>query len=405
MAMRAATGPVAKPVEAPTGWYVDSRRFRMIAAAALGLFAAYSAIFLAITLHRQMLHPASGDFFALWSTARFAAAHPAVEVYDPMRLRMALLAQGMSAQSDYPFPYPPFFLFALRPLESLPYAPAYLLALGGTLALYVWATVGGEWRSPLTAAALLAPATTIALVAGQAGFLAAALLIGGCRLLARRPVAAGVLFGLLGFKPQLGLLVPVALVAARKWRTLVTAALTILALSTASLWWFGPAAWSAWAAALSPYAGEFASARAATIGHLMPTVAEAASELGAGPAIADIVQIAAAALGAWTVWYGFRRAPHSLAATALFVAMFLATPHAFVYDMPPLTTAVLWLIAERQRAAAAFAARDVPIMLFALVAPIALVRGPAGPPLMVLALVLLLGVIVWRCGKIASAES
>jgi hypothetical protein len=404
MAMRAETGQIPLHPEARAGWDVGSRPFRVLAGALLVLFGAYAAIFLGITIRRLTLHPASGDFFALWSTARFAATHPVIEVYDAARLRSALLAQGMSAQSDYPFPYPPFFLFALRPLGWLPYLPAYLLALGATLALYLWATVGREWRSPMTAAALLAPTTTITIVAGQAGFLAAALLIGGCRLLAHRPLTAGVLFGLLSFKPQLGLLVPVALVAAREWRGGAAAALTIAALITASVLVFGPAAWTAWAVALAPYASEFASASAATIGHLMPSVGVAARELGAGPAIADAAQIAVAALGALAVWHCFRRGPRPLAAAALFVAMFLATPHAFVYDMPPLTTAVLWLIAERQRAAASLAVGEIAVMTIAMLAPIALVAGPAGPPVAVLSLALLLALIVrrWRVARFDS---
>ncbi len=44
-------------------------------------------------------------------------------------------------------------------------------------------------------------------------------MIGACRLLGRRPVLAGVLFGLAAVKPQLGLLVPVALISARQWRS------------------------------------------------------------------------------------------------------------------------------------------------------------------------------------------
>jgi hypothetical protein len=101
----------------------------------------------------------------------------------------------------------------------LPLVPAYVIAIGATLGLYLWATVGRGWFSPLTAAALVAPTTTITAVAGQAGFLCAALLVGGFRLAAGRPIAAGILFGLATYKPQMGILVPVALISARLWRT------------------------------------------------------------------------------------------------------------------------------------------------------------------------------------------
>jgi len=73
----------------------------------------------------------------------------------------------------------------------------------------LWATLGRNWWSPALLAALAAPTTAIAIVSGQTGFLAAALLAGGLRLAAPNPVAGGVLLGLLTYKPQLGLLVPV----------------------------------------------------------------------------------------------------------------------------------------------------------------------------------------------------
>ncbi len=48
---------------------------------------------------------------------------------------------------------------------------------------------------------------------GQNGFLSAALLAGATHHLDKRPAVAGVCFGLLAYKPQLGLAVPLALAA------------------------------------------------------------------------------------------------------------------------------------------------------------------------------------------------
>jgi hypothetical protein len=45
-------------------------------------------------------------------------------------------------------------------------------------------------------------------------------------VLERRPYLAGSLFGLMIFKPQLGLLLPVALIAGRQWRVFAAAAAT-----------------------------------------------------------------------------------------------------------------------------------------------------------------------------------
>src|SRR5258706_16321345 len=66
--------------------------------------------------------------------------------------------------------------------------------------------------------ALAAPAVFVNAVRGQNGTWTAALCGGGLSLLERRPLLAGGLLGLLIYKPQLGLLIPVALLAGRHWR-------------------------------------------------------------------------------------------------------------------------------------------------------------------------------------------
>ncbi|HBS33696.1 MAG TPA: hypothetical protein DEA50_01280, partial [Parvularcula sp.] len=57
------------------------------------------------------------------------------------------------------------------------------------------------------------PAALIALKYGQAAFLLSALFTGALMSLQRRPLLSGALFGLMAFKPQYGLLIPVALAA------------------------------------------------------------------------------------------------------------------------------------------------------------------------------------------------
>ena len=66
--------------------------------------------------------------------------------------------------------------------------------------------------------ALAAPAVFINAVGGQNSTWTAALFGSGLSLLERRPLLAGGLLGLLIYKPQLGLLIPVALLAGRHWR-------------------------------------------------------------------------------------------------------------------------------------------------------------------------------------------
>ena len=92
---------------------------------------------------------------------------------------------------------------------------------------------------------LASPAMAINLLMGQNGCLTAALWVGGAALLPRRPATAGALFGLLTFKPQLGVLIPVFLLAGRRYRAILAACLSAAVLAAASVVAFGPGSWRA----------------------------------------------------------------------------------------------------------------------------------------------------------------
>jgi hypothetical protein len=397
-----AVGLKRAELSAALTWPPASDKFRLLAGIFLTLFAAYGAAALGVAAARGW--PGGfGDSFALWSFGRFLAAHPAVAIYDPAALRSAQLALGMDPGASYPFPYPPSFLLVVWPLGQLPGWLACAVLVVVSLPLYFCATLGASWRWPALIAAVVAPTTTIAIVSGQTGFLAGALLAGGLRIAARRPVAGGVLFGLLTYKPQLGLLVPVALVAAKLWRALAGAVVTAILLVGLTSLLFGAAIWPSWAASLPGFSRQF-TAESGEIMHLMPTILVALLQLGVPPNPAQVAQWAGAAGAAVIVWNLFRSGPHELAGAGLLVATFLATPYAFIYDMPLVTTAVIWFVAERHRAAAALGTGEVLILILALTSPIVLRAGTSKFPLATIALILLLGAILQRCRRLRSPD-
>ncbi len=71
-------------------------------------------------------------------------------------------------------------------------------------------------RREAIALVLASPLTAWNFIAGQSGFLTAAFLGGALLFLERRPVVAGVFIGGLTYKPQFGILLPVALIAVRR---------------------------------------------------------------------------------------------------------------------------------------------------------------------------------------------
>jgi alpha-1,2-mannosyltransferase len=143
----------------------------------------------------------------------------------------------------HPRLYPPRFLLYLLPFGLLPPDLSYALFLLVGLAQVVGAmstvTQSACHRWILTASLALCPAAAITVCLGQNALLTSALLVGGFGLVGRRPMPGGTLLGALTFKPQLWLLVPVALVAAGQWRTLagaVVVAMLLVLTSLASVW-------------------------------------------------------------------------------------------------------------------------------------------------------------------------
>src|SRR5207344_2235014 len=101
---------------------------------------------------------------------------------------------------------------------------------------------------------LLAPVTILPLLQGQNGLLTSALIVGGMRLMRRRPILGGALLGLATIKPQLGMLIPLALIGSGLWRTLAAASVTAVLLVIASGLAFGWEIWPAWLDTLASHA-------------------------------------------------------------------------------------------------------------------------------------------------------
>ena len=114
-----------------------------------------------------------------------------------------------------------------------------------TFPLYLAAVraIVGERVGYLLAAAF--PAVLCNFIVGQNGFLSAALLGGALLFIERRPVLAGMLIGLLTYKPHLGLLFPIVLAASGHWRVFIAAGITAALMALVSWRAFGTDTWLA----------------------------------------------------------------------------------------------------------------------------------------------------------------
>lgn len=355
-------------------WRPGERKTVYLGAAVLGVALFFLIVCASSTYDdyrgQTAAHPAPfGDFFALWSYAEVLAKFPATELYRSEALYQHQVAWGMNPAWWNPFPYPPLFMPLARRFDLLPYTASYVAWAGGSLALLLWVVFATCSRSVWGLVALvLAPATTMTIAGGQSGMLAAALMILSLRLAWSRPVWAGLALGVLACKPQLAVLLPIALAASGAWVTLLSAAATALGLGVLASLLYGWEVWPAWLAMLPAYSAKFVTET--TLLRHQPTLVATLHALGCPTDIATGAQLAAMVLVAVTVWRLCRRMRGDVPAAAVIVGTFVATPHALIYDMPVVTVALLLFIQHRLRRGEAFTTAEVTLISAVALLPV-----------------------------------
>jgi hypothetical protein len=282
------------------------------------------------------------DFVNYWAGARAAAAGQASLPYDLHNFyAFEQATTGAGSEFKY-YSYPPIAMLLTLPLALLPFVPALVAWIGvGTAWCVALLCRLLPWREAVVAM-LAAPAALLNLVSGQNGCFTAGLFAGGLMVLQRRPLLAGFCFGCLAYKPQMAVLVPVALLAGRQWRAVVAAGVTVAVLGLASLAFCGVDAWAGFLrqAALQRHLLEYGT----SFWHRMPTVFTAMRVLGATIPTAYVAQVVSGILAVLAVARLWRsRAAFEVKAAVLTVATFLATPYAWDYDAVVLLFAAAWL--------------------------------------------------------------
>lgn len=291
------------------------------------------------------LGPTTTDFVSFYAAGRLALAGTPALAYDRAAHAAAEIAVTVPGIDYQFFFYPPVYLLWCVPLALLPYLAAFVLFQATTAA--AWLLVmrrilrepGWTWCVPV----LAYPAVFWTLGLGQNAFLTAALLGGVTLLLDARPGIAGVLLGLLCYKPHLALLAPLALAAGGRWRTIGAAAATVAAVVGLSVALFGLDPWRAWLATLAGSQAVYESGRIDLAGFVTPY--GAARVLGAGAGVAQGLQGTASVLTALVVGWVWRRDPGPAERSAALAAgILLSVPLALVYDLLLLTVAIGWLV-------------------------------------------------------------
>ena len=180
--------------------------------------------------------PIGTDFSNVYAAGSLTWQGRPADAYEPALQHAA--EKAVFAGREVPFygwHYPPFFFAIAVLVATVPYAWGLAIWLVASLAAYLAAIRAILPRPETLLIAAAFPAVFVNIGHGQNGFLTAALLGGALQLLDRRPWLAGVLIGLLAYKPQFGVLIPIALLAGGRWRTIGAAVATVAALCRAQL--------------------------------------------------------------------------------------------------------------------------------------------------------------------------
>jgi len=240
--------------------------------------------------------------------------------------------------------YPPSMLLLLLPLAFFPYLAAYIFWVAAGMSAYLWAAMRPPYTLTQGFFFALAPASLLNIGYGQNGFMTAALFLGALRTMRERPIVSGILFGLLTIKPQLGILIPFALLASRQWRVIGAACVSAALLAGLSVLLFGVQAWTL-------YLTETSQIQMKILNEFTPSYVMMITPFTGFRLMglsADMSYLAhwlfaiPAALA--VIWAWARPARDELRHALLITCTFLASPYGFNYDLPVMTGAV-WLTA------------------------------------------------------------
>lgn len=305
----------------------------MVAAVFIGLIATACWI--------NFVDPKPVDFVSFWAAAQLALGGDGRAVYD-IAAHRAIEMAAAPFNGLNPFPYPPPFLLIVIPFGLLPYGTAFAAWVVATGLLYV-AAASRHFRPGI---ALAYPAVVSNALVGQNGLLTSAIFLFGTRWLDLRPILAGAILGFMVVKPQLALLLPIALIAGRYWLVIASAAASSVALLAVAMLAFGVGAYQGFLHILPVYA-EFMSAGRWPWNELASPFGFA-RYLGASAATALTIHAAIAAMATAIVWRAWRlhwkeRVPILAAATVLI------PPYLFSYDALLLVLPLASLLSKQPR--------------------------------------------------------
>lgn len=282
------------------------------------------------------------DYWAFHVAAE-AGREDAAALYDAASFRAQF-----AEPAGFLWFYPPTMLLALFPFGLLSYGAAkavWMVAGFSLLCLTAWRVSKGN--AVLTIAAALSPAMFAVFFTGQLSIFFACLAAVGFYHARTRPILAGICFGLLTMKPQLGLIAPVFLLLTGSWRAIGWACVTAVMLGLGAVAAFGLAPWMAFIESLSTTHSGYAGS-SGHIGRI--TLADSLRILGwlSAPVFGVAIASFAAACVALMLAVRTQASRTQLASIAMMLSAATA-PYFWVYDWLFVSLAMLIFLSGRPK--------------------------------------------------------
>ncbi|OCJ09695.1 hypothetical protein A6U86_26400 [Rhizobium sp. AC27/96] len=286
------------------------------------------------------------DFTNLWAGTLMALKGNVAYLFDAEAYRQELRVILSPLLPNQEWSYPPSMLLFGIPFASLPIFVAYLAWTLGTLFLLFLATKPLDLAWWVRLLIVVSPAAVMDVVFGQNGALTTALLLSGLLLAPSRPIIAGILFGLLTVKPQLGVLVPFCLLASGNYRAILSAIVTTLCLVIATGLLFGFNVWLLFLTETRPLMTAILEAPFPQ-GYQMNAVTffVLARSWGLGLAASYALQLAASLVAIVTTLWLWRRKTaidHRSKACLTALLTLIAMPYGYSYDTIALNVAIAY---------------------------------------------------------------
>jgi alpha-1,2-mannosyltransferase len=400
-----------------TGAWLTRERVRLVALALLAAFVLGAGFLIATSngLNDRFGRPLGTDFSNVYAAGSYVLDGEPAAPFDPARQFAREQTIFGQATQFYGWHYPPFFLGLAGLLATMPYWLALIAWQGVTLLLYLLAMRAIVSPHPEVTSdrlwlllALAFPAVFINLGQAHNGFLTAALIGAALTQLDRRPLVAGMLIGLLAYKPQFGPLIPLVLIATGRWRVFAAAAATVAVMTIAVTLAFGVDVWSAFLAT-GKFTRTVVLEQGGTGWYKIQSVFSWVRMWGGGIALAYAAQGAVMlAVAVALTWLWRCPAAFPLKAAGLLIGSLLATPYSLDYDLMLLAPAIAYLALDGF--ARGFGAYEKTILAALWIVPL-VARSvpqatliPLAVPVMLLAFVLLLRRAMKEAG-VAQASS